>query len=474
VLRSFRLGNHRSFRDEQELLLMPVYADDRPVLPVTAVYGANASGKSNLLDALRFMTAAVRDSFGVWSPGKGVPRRPFKLDVESRMKPSTFVVELLLDGIRYTYGFEVDDDHVLAEWLYSYPEKRKRVLFERLEDRMKFGAFAAKELARLELMNTLLRPNALFLSLAAQFNATILMRVYHWFVDGVVFGAGDVVAGLEGRVADFVRANPGQEDRMVELLSAADLGVTGLVIGEGQKVEEVALLSAERELERSRAEVDKARSNLEILERRISPESAGDAHLILRGRLGEQVLRAEREFATAHAVVTDRRAAVDRERQRVRLLHGGSAEPFQLDDESSGTLSWLSLLPVALTVLLDGGVLVVDEIDESLHSLLSARLIALFNDVETNVAGGQLIFTTHDATLLHPPLADKVLSRDEVWFVEKDGSGASTLYPLTDFKPRREDNLERRYLAGQYGAVPNVYGELFAEAVRGEAVDGEA
>ncbi|PSL58062.1 putative AbiEii toxin of type IV toxin-antitoxin system [Saccharothrix carnea] len=119
-----------------------------------------------------------------------------------------------------------------------------------------------------------------------------------------------------------------------------------------------------------------------------------------------------------------------------------------------------------LLVLSEGGVLVVEEIDASLHSLLSARLIALFNDPDTNAGNGQLIFTTHDATLLHPPLADEVLDRDEVWFVEKGKDGASTLYPLSDFKPRREDNLERRYLAGQYGAVPHVGEENFISAVR--------
>lgn len=122
MLRSFRLGNHRSFAEEQELLLMPAYDKTREVLPVAAIYGANASGKSNLLDGLRFMRSAVVDSFGHWDADgdDGVPRRPFRLDPALRAEPSTFVVELLIESVRYTYGFVLDDSAVREEWLYSY------------------------------------------------------------------------------------------------------------------------------------------------------------------------------------------------------------------------------------------------------------------------------------------------------------------------------------------------------------------
>jgi hypothetical protein len=380
------MGNHRSFRDEQELLLMPVYAKDREVLPVAAIYGANASGKSNLLDGLKFMADAVRDSFAQWRPGGGVPRRPFKLDPAARERPSVFVVEIVVDGVRYTYGFEVDDERVLSEWLYSYPEKRKRVLFDRSRDQVKFGKAVADAVGRTDVLEGLLRPNALFLSLAAQSNLAALLPVYHWFTGRLRFRLDGDLPDLEQRVAEFLAVDSPARDEVVELLRAADLGISDIALG------------------------------------------------------------------------------VDR--LRVRIAHGGSGQSFELAEESAGTRSWLGLIPAVLFALHEGGILVIDEIDASLHSLLSARLVALFNDRETNPADGQLIFTTHDATLLHPPLADEVLDRDEVWFVEKGGNGASSLYPLSDFKPRREDNLERRYLAGQYGGVPQVHEERFLNAVR--------
>lgn len=473
MLRSFRLGNHRSFRDEQELLLMPVYAKDREVLPVAAVYGANASGKSNLLDGLRFMADAVRDSFGQWRPGGGVPRRPFKLDPLAVEQPSVFVVEVVHDRVRYTYGFEVDDEKVISEWLYGYPEKRKRVFFERSGDQLRFGAAVARASAKLEVLVGLLRPNALFLSLAAQSNISALLPVYRWFTERLVFRFSvDAATEVENRVADFLFANPDSRERLVELLNAADLGISDLTVGAepGMGVTET-IRDAEKSTAKARSSLRLAEANLSEVESEIERVGSGDGLSARRRTARKQVEVAALDYRHAYEALQTALAAAEQVRRQVRVEHGTSGRPFRLEEESAGTLSWLSLLPTALEVLQRGGVLVVDEIDASLHSLLSARLVALFNDRDVNAADGQLIFTTHDATLLHPPLADEVLDRDEIWFVEKGRSGETVLYPLSDFKPRREDNLERRYLAGQYGAVPQVYGESFAGAVKGRADD---
>jgi len=398
VLRSFRLENHRSFRDEHELLLMPAYSKERLVLPVAAIYGANASGKSNLLDGLEFMRRAVRDSFAVWKPGGGVPRRQFAFRPDDG-EPSSYVVELVLGGVRYTYGFEVDDWHVREEWLYSYPEARKRIVFERDGAGLRFGATVG-ERSKLEVLSGLLRPDALFLSLAAQSAVSQVMPVWDWFTKGLRFRLSVGEPVNKQAITGFLAANPADHRRVVDLLKSADLGISGLHV-------------------------------LEL---------------------------------TAHDGTA---------RHELFVAHGDLKVVLPLSDESAGTRSWLGLLPTALTVLRDGGTLVIDEIDASLHPLLATRLIALFHDGEVNSASAQLIFTTHDATLLHPPLGEEVLSRDEIWFVEKDRvSGASTLYPLTDFKPRSEDNLERRYLAGRYGAVPELFEDRFTDAVRG--VHGEA
>ncbi|MCC8248527.1 AAA family ATPase [Saccharothrix luteola] len=437
------MGNHRSFRDEQELLLMPVYAKDREVLPVAAVYGADASGKSNLLDGLKFMADAVRESFAQWRPGGGVPRRPFKLDPAARERPSVFVAEFVEAGVRYTYGFEVDDERVLSEWLYSYPEKRKRVLFDRSGGDVAFGKTVAEAGAKGEVLRELLRPNALFLSLAAQSNVTALLSPCRWFTERLCFRSGDATSDQTTKVAEFLHENPDMHERLVELVQAADFGIVDITVNRPPGLDMtpaqfLAIAEKMEELPRSgKAEL------------RSDPTALAD----LMSRVEASLTRLARH--------------------RIRLEHG-AGELFELDEESAGTRSWLGLLPDVLRILRDGGVLTVDEIDESLHSLLTARLIALFNDPQANSGNGQLLFTTHDATLLHPPLADEVLDRDEVWFVEKGETGASTLYPLSDFKPRREDNLERRYLAGQYGAVPRLYEEHFVNAVRDGVADDQA
>lgn len=422
MLRSFRLENHRSFRDEHELLLMPAYAKDREALPVVAIYGANASGKSNLLDGLRFMAEAVRDSFAVWGPDAGVVgRRSFKLDAGKRAEPSTYVVELIQDGVRYTYGVEVDDARVREEWLYSYPEKRKRVLFERVGDDIKFGSTLDDSKSVLEFLETMLRPNALLVSLAAQLKFSWVLPVYRWFARSLRFRENSGEQTLEVEIAEFLQGRPELGADLVTLVRAADVGIDDIEVVNG----------------------------------------------VFPGRAGMTIRQSDRILYKPSAHNQDL-AEMLVVRPAVQLIHQGCSEPFRLDEESAGTRSWMGVLPSVLAVLRDGGCLVIDEIDASLHPLLTMRLISLFNDDHANPAGGQLIFTTHDATLLNAPFAEEVLARDEVWFVEKErASGASSLYPLTDFKPRNEDNLERRYLAGRYGAVPELFEDRFAEVVRG-------
>jgi hypothetical protein len=153
----------------------------------------------------------------------------------------------------------------------------------------------------------------------------------------------------------------------------------------------------------------------------------------------------------------------------VFFRHRGTADDdvlFTILDESSGTLRLLELAAQALPVLEGGGLFLVDEIDASLHPLLSAALIHLFQSPDVNANRAQLVFTTHDATLLGSIDGDDVLDRDQVWFTSKRGDGASELFPLSEFKPRRQgENRQKRYLNGSYGAVPELSMRLFEQAV---------
>jgi AAA15 family ATPase/GTPase len=173
----------------------------------------------------------------------------------------------------------------------------------------------------------------------------------------------------------------------------------------------------------------------------------------------------------ARLVARASRRAYSMPEMKIVFMHSSCDDPFEIEDESDGTEAWLGILTLVLTVLDEGGTLVVDEIDTSLHPALTARLLALFQSEETNPKSAQLICTTHDTTLLSPTLGEQVLTRGQVWFTEKNGAGETSLYPLSDFSPRKGENTERRYLGGSYGAVPRVFAEEFADTVRGSRDD---
>lgn len=399
MLRSFRVGNHRSFADENELLLMPA-SDDRSVVPVTAIYGANASGKSNLLDGLRFMQRAVTRSFSQWEPFAGVPRSPFSFRTSHVVAvPSAYVVEIVADGIPWTYGFTVDNERVLEEWLFSYPEKRKRVLFQRVGDEYSSGSAMAENRAQLKVIQGLTRPNALFLSAVAQAMPEMFQPVHRWFRESLILAdrRRSATSAVARRIREvLLRSSANEGLRLLELVQAADFGIAAIETPE------------------------------------ILPDSGA---------------RAMPPLVFDH--------------------YGSEGVGLPLEQESAGTIAWLELLPEVLDALDRGRVLVIDEIDTSLHPLLTASLIELFQSEETNSNGAQLILTTHDSSLLGTVVRpDGLLNRDQVWFVEKDADGTSTVYPLTDYKPRNEHNLERRYLGGSFGAIPNVDFVRLVEAVR--------
>ncbi len=415
MLRSFRMSNHRSVRDEQELVLISAYDKRRPAVSVAGIYGANAAGKSNVLDGLRFMRSAVVGSYRRWEPDAGVPRQGFKLDSKCSSAPSLFVVEIMLDHL-WTYGFEVDDQRILSEWLYTYPRGRKRIVFERELDSIKFGSTLNENREILNFVHNLVRPNALFLSVSAQVGFDDALSVYRWFSRNLQIQRGGAAASRSSIVRLVERittASDLRREEMLGLISAADFGIAGFEV-EGEMIQQRL-------------------PGLDVPSMDTPP----------------------RPQPTTREVVEARR--------KLRFIHEGSDEPFAFSEESHGTQQWIAQLPSALDAVEWGGTLVVDELDASLHPRLVARLVELFKDDRVNTTGGQLIFTTHDATLLGTSLGEPILARDEVWFVEKDSSGASTLFPLSDFHPRIGENTERRYLGGSYGAVPAVFSDTLVE-----------
>ena len=392
MLLRFRFSNFRSFLGEQELSMIPVpfkgasHIAANSALPVAAIYGANASGKTNVLLALKFMMEAVVDSHRLWVPN-GIPRQPF---VESdEALPSQFIVDFDLDGTRHQYGFAVTSTTVEDEWLYVFPKGKRQTWYSRHAGTD--FVFGAKLRGENEAIRALTRRDSLFLSAAAQNNHEALSPVYRWFSGHATF------VNSRGELAHPPKPpkNIGLLKGLVGYLGKADLGIVGA---------------------------------------------------LARGPLSNQ------EFSEQFPGVS-REASADRTdptHTPPKLLHqvGEKHIFFETEQESAGTLAYLRLLGPVTDVLGDGGLLCIDQIDASLHPLLVADIINLFSVSRKAENPAQLIFTAHNTALM------RTLGRDQIWFTEKNNNGASHLYPLSDFKPRRQENLELGYVQGRYGAIP--------------------
>jgi AAA15 family ATPase/GTPase len=419
VLLAFRAENVRSFRDEFELSLVSTRLADedavrfvtwreggRPigVLPVAGVFGANGSGKSNVLKAMDDMRGHVLHSFRAGSPTGGISRCPFLLDRAARQQPSRFEVDLVLEGVRYEYGFALDDERVLEEWAYRYPHGKAVRLFRRLGSHVELGS---AERVRGRAVEALLRPNALFLSTAASANHPVFLPIYAWFTRNLRLAEASSRQFRQALTTQLLDNNMRREQALA-LLRAADLGITGAKMYELDPVTKERLQRAVR---------------------------------ILVGQEGEPD-------------GTDEGPSFDQ--LGVRLIHRGAGGEVELDarDESLGTLVWFGLVGPVIEALADGAVLLADELDASLHPALVAELIHLFQDPKSNPRRAQLVFNSHDATILGDSTSAHLVGRDQIWFTEKRADGSTHLYPLSDLDPRKEEAVGRRYLAGRYGATP--------------------
>lgn len=414
MLLAFRAANHRSLRTEQQLTLTPVYDADRPAgtrweaVPVVGLFGANASGKSNLVDALAFLRRMVLQSDRLAEPYLGVDRHPFALDPQAADKPSWYVVDCSIGGVRHTFGVALDSEKIVEEWLYSYPRRKKQKVFHRVGQSYTYGVKSSS--GDLPAIERLVPGNALFISTAARSGMVEVQGIHRWFKElstpAVYREAEDLFRLLhEDPLVRLLESEPSRR-RILELLKVADFGIEDIDV-EPARDEEFSSL-------------DRA-----------------------RGHTGDPTRR-----------------------QRVWLTMRGprSSARLGLEDQSAGTRTFLSHLPDVLKALTLGSVLVLDELESNLHPLLAEQVIKLFQNPQVNRRRAQLVFTTHNTSALASN--GQVLKRDQVWFVEKSpADGSSSLYPLSAFKPRVEENTERRYLHGAYGAIPFIDEQLATEVL---------
>lgn len=421
MLIEFRVANHRSIREELVLSmeagalgtrddprLLKVPGAKKPLLAVAAIFGANASGKSNVLSALRFMVRAVLRSAPNWSPRGGIERSPFAWG-SSTDEPSLFEVSLIIRGIKYQYGFTLDDREIVEEWLNAWPKGRKQSWFSRQRNKYKFGEHLG---GNRNVVRETTRPNALFLSNAAQLQHAQLLPVHQWFSEVLFQSASEDLRESKVPRVDMLR-------RMLEW-EGRTLGRSSLFAGAHDE--------PESELE-SFTKLIRA-ADLGIVDIALERDEPGAAHE------GTRRHKANRVF--------------------VKHQRESGSGWLPLDQESDGTLAIFCHAPKIHTVLRHGSLLVTDELEASLHPALVRRIAELFNSPETNPHNAQLIFTTHDTSLLGTSVGPSILRRDQTWLTKKDRDGATALTPLTDYRPRKGENLERGFLQGRYGAVPDL------------------
>ena len=408
MLIEFSVENFRSIKDQANLTLVAdsgkekeqthtlevVVGSARPIalLRSAVVYGANASGKTNLLRALEAMQRIVLRSA---SEMDRLPVTPFRFDVASEAKPTTFEVQFLVGGVRYQYGFSATPQCVVDEWLYAWPHGRVQTWFERsAKEVVKFGD---KLIGDKAVWRRSTRPNALLLSTAVALNSKQLQPLFDWFKTHLH------VAVNGGWANNFTVecCSGGRKDRVIDVLRSADLAV----------------------------------SDVRLVEEEFSHDTLpDDMPLAIREAMA-------RELSDAKLVKP----------QLSHLAAGGRAVEIDLSEESDGTQKMFALAGPWIDALEKGHVIVVDELQGHLHPALVRFLIDLFHDPKRNSKGAQLIFSTHETSIL----SQEVFRRDQVWFCERQRELATTLFPLTDFRPRKGvENLERSYLAGRYGGVP--------------------
>ncbi len=429
------MANYLSFKDKvtlsmvaadiEELQENRIQTDDPEwhILKSAAIYGANASGKSNLIKAMAFMKRFVLNSSRETQYGDYIIKERFKFSTETENKPSSFEISFISGAIRYTYGFDVDNSRVHREWLYSYPDDEETILFNREQDNIEIVNF--EEGKGLEDKT---RSNALFLSVAAQFNGKIAKNIFDWFaIFKFITGLDDedTLPYTLDQLDDATR-----KDIILDLLNWADLQIK-----EVRKIDFEAMLSD-------------VSSELSKLSSKITDEIPNLSNEMTKEH--KKLIEAHKQVKIKHKHALNMftyHALYDADNNEV------GTEEMPLLSESEGTRKILSLAGLIVDTLLDGKILVIDEMDARLHPNITSYIVKLFNRNKTNA---QLIIATHDTNLLN----NRLYRRDQVWFTEKDRYGATALYSLAEFKLTGDESYEKDYRSGRYGAIPFIGGNI--------------
>ena len=441
MLIRFTVENFLSFKDEVEFSMIPgkvrkhknhILTNNNPndirVLKSGVIYGANASGKSNLIKAMNFAKTLIVNGT---SPKQTIPVMPFLFDSESEEKLSRFQFELKHQNKSYIYGFELNFKEIHTEWLYEIRPTTELLIFERAttgdgQVKVEFDNTAInnkkdKDFLEFTAMGT--RPNQLFLTESMERNLPHFQDIYNWFDNTLVLLFADTA--IQSIALTFIGGETFRQ-QFRNIIRLFDLGI-----------DDIELIEQDFDDDTRLPEFIKTQLKQNILEsQRGTPDQT-----ILQFPQNNILIRADKhnhltslKFLTIHPIQHENRVA--------RL---------ELHQESDGTQRLFEIMP-ALLDLLNGQrnrVFVIDELDRRLHVQLSRKILELFLNSQTN-HNSQLIVTTHESSILDLDL----LRRDEIWFIEKDNIGASSIYSLEEFAPRHDMDIRKGYLNGRFGAVP--------------------
>jgi len=435
MLIEFSVGNYRSFHAPVTLSMQAAklrssdkrldehnvfQADRLSLLRSAAIYGANASGKSNLIQAMGFMRRFVLQSSRESQAGEPTGVERFRLSTVTRDEPSCFQIIFCLNDRRYRYGFEIDEEQVRAEWLYHTGQRETRLF---IREGAQYDISSVFKPGRGLTERT--RDNALFLSVAAQFNVRLAVTLLEWFRQGF-----NIISGLDdtayaGFTLGRFDADESFRQRVLAFVHEADLGIADihverLPLAEAPIPEKVQHLVAQLVRKQTR-------------------------------RKGELLVN---RLKTTHQVFNSEQSAA-------------GWETFDMEkQESQGTQKIFNLSGPLLDTLEGGKLLVIDEMEARLHPFITRAVIQLFNSPQTNPRNAQLVFATHDTSLL----SHRFFRRDQIWFTEKDQYGATDMYSLAELQVRNDASFDKDYIAGKYGAIPFIGGlhSLFEEHPDGQ------
>lgn len=372
------------------------------VLKTAAIYGANASGKTNVIKAISFVSYFLGKSHEM-QKGKKIEVEPFKLDRACLNMPSKFDIIFKAEGIKYAYGFSTTDEKVIDEYLYYYPNGRQTIIFEREDtNNYKFTNDIEKQTAIKDKFNS---PNKLFIAVASLWEYEKTQIPFKWLTDNLIVIIDHT--DLQELTMNLMKSNESINTRVKSLLKTVVNDIEDI------KFTEIPMDVKNDPILKYLSEDAKAKF-----------VNSSDKFL---------------NISTFH-----------------KMNNSEELVEFDLDNESDGTKKLFGLLGPWIEVLDTGATLVVDELDIRLHSKLTRFLVELFHNKEINKKNAQLIFSTHDTNLLD----QEIFRRDQIWFTEKKENNSTDLYSLDDFPVRKDAAIEKGYLQGKYGAIPYLKGGL--------------